>query len=82
LAKEFKVNVVPARRTVMCHQNYTEAKIGILGYLFVQHGKIIVLPQGFRFSIDLLDGPCCGYVSEIFGTHFCLPDLGPIVSFS
>jgi homogentisate 1,2-dioxygenase len=56
LAKEFKVNVVPARRTVMCHQNYTEAKIGILGYLFVQHGEIIVIPQGFRFRlISLMD---------------------------
>ncbi|KAL6554190.1 hypothetical protein OROMI_019863 [Orobanche minor] len=37
-----------------------------------------VLPQGFRFVVDLPDGPSRGYVAEIFGTHFQLPDLGPI----
>lgn len=41
-------------------------------------GEIVVLPQGFRFAIDLPDGPSRGYVAEIFGTHFQIPDLGPI----
>lgn len=48
------------------------------GKLFVQPGEIVVIPQGFRFSIDLPDGPSRGYVAEIFGTHYRLPDLGPI----
>ncbi|KAG9159501.1 hypothetical protein Leryth_022752 [Lithospermum erythrorhizon] len=48
------------------------------GKLQVSPGEIVVIPQGFRFSIDLPDGPSRGYVSEIFGTHFQLPDLGPI----
>ncbi|KAJ0989399.1 hypothetical protein J5N97_007755 [Dioscorea zingiberensis] len=48
------------------------------GKLQVSPGEIIVLPQGFRFSINLPDGPSRGYVAEIFGTHFQLPDLGPI----
>jgi homogentisate 1,2-dioxygenase len=30
-----------------------------------------------RFSVDV-DGPTRGYVLEVFGTHFILPDLGPI----
>ncbi|KAL5697945.1 homogentisate 1,2-dioxygenase [Ranunculus cassubicifolius] len=48
------------------------------GKLQVSPGEIVVLPQGFRFSVDLPDGPSSGYVAEIFGTHFQLPDLGPI----
>ena len=48
------------------------------GKLQVSSGEIVVLPQGFRFTINLPDGPSRGYVAEIFGTHFQLPDLGPI----
>ncbi|RRT43347.1 hypothetical protein B296_00038197, partial [Ensete ventricosum] len=48
------------------------------GKLVVSPGEIVILPQGFRFSIDLPDGPSRGYVAEIFGEHFHLPDLGPI----
>lgn len=48
------------------------------GRLQVIPGEIVVLPQGFRFVIDLPDGPSRGYVAEVFGTHFQLPDLGPI----
>lgn len=48
------------------------------GKLLVSPGEAVVLPQGFRFSVDLPDGPSRGYVAEIFGTHFQLPDLGPI----
>lgn len=48
------------------------------GRLQVSPGEVAILPQGYRFSVDLLDGPSRGYVAEIFGTHFQLPDLGPI----
>lgn len=48
------------------------------GRLQVSPGEIVVLPQGFRFSVDLPDGPSRGYVAEVFGAHFHLPDLGPI----
>lgn len=48
------------------------------GKLQVSPGEVVVLPQGFRFAIDLPDGPSRGYVAEVFGTHFQLPDLGPI----
>jgi homogentisate 1,2-dioxygenase len=33
--------------------------------------------QGIRFSIDI-DEPSRGYVLEVFDSHFCLPNLGPI----
>ncbi|XP_042474282.1 homogentisate 1,2-dioxygenase-like [Zingiber officinale] len=48
------------------------------GKLQVSPGEMVVLPQGFRFSVNLPDGPSRGYVAEIFGAHFQLPDLGPI----
>lgn len=48
------------------------------GKLQISPGEIAVLPQGFRFAVDLPDGPSRGYVAEVFGTHFQLPDLGPI----
>lgn len=48
------------------------------GRLLVVPGEIVVIPQGFRFVVDLPDGPSRGYVAEIFGAHFQLPDLGPI----
>lgn len=49
-----------------------------LGRLQVSPGEIVVLQQGFRYSVDLPDGPSRGYVVEVFGGHFQLPDLGPI----
>lgn len=49
-----------------------------LGRFQVSPGEIVVLQQGFRYSIDLPDGPSRGYVVEVFSGHFQLPDLGPI----
>ncbi|KAJ7570177.1 hypothetical protein O6H91_01G109000 [Diphasiastrum complanatum] len=48
------------------------------GRLQVSPGEIVVLQLGFRYSIDLPDGPSRGYVLEVFSGHFQLPDLGPI----
>ncbi|CAI4222209.1 unnamed protein product [Auanema sp. JU1783] len=47
------------------------------GRLLVEPQQIIVIPQGIRFSIGV-KGPSRGYVLEVYGTHFQLPDLGPI----
>ncbi|XP_057539399.1 homogentisate 1,2-dioxygenase isoform X2 [Amaranthus tricolor] len=48
------------------------------GRLQICPGEVAVVPQGFRFTVSLPDGPSRGYVAEIFGAHFHLPDLGPI----
>jgi homogentisate 1,2-dioxygenase len=55
-----------------------------LGHLRVAPGSIAVIPPGLRFRI-LQAGPAAraapsasGYVLEIYGTHFQLPDLGPL----
>lgn len=36
-----------------------------------------VFQQGMRFSVDVF-GETRGYILEVFGAHFELPDLGPI----
>ncbi|KAL3426643.1 homogentisate -dioxygenase [Phlyctema vagabunda] len=48
------------------------------GPLFVQPGEIVVIQRGQRFRIDLPDGPSRGYILEIWGSNFELPELGPL----
>nr|AAD00776.1 2,5 dihydroxyphenylacetate oxidase [Caenorhabditis elegans] len=47
------------------------------GRLPVNPQEIAVIPQGIRFS-GAVRGPSRGYILEVYGTHFQLPDLGPI----
>lgn len=53
-----------------------------LGYLRVAPGDVAVLPPGFRLSVSLAgnggSSAASGYVLEVFGTHFRLPELGPL----
>ncbi|KAI6233466.1 Homogentisate 1,2-dioxygenase [Aphelenchoides fujianensis] len=48
------------------------------GRLRVEPLEVCVLPQGVRFAVELADGRARGYVLEVFGAHFQLPELGPI----
>ena len=49
------------------------------GRLEVPSGHICIVQCGMRFSVDLADQECVqGYVLEVFGQHFTLPELGPI----
>uniref|UniRef100_A0A914CER5 Homogentisate 1,2-dioxygenase n=1 Tax=Acrobeloides nanus TaxID=290746 RepID=A0A914CER5_9BILA len=47
------------------------------GRILVEPQEIVVIPQGIRFSVAV-DGPSRGYILEVYGVHFQLPDLGPI----
>ena len=47
------------------------------GIICISPGEICVIQQGIRFSVQV-SGPSRGYMLEIFGTHFELPNLGPI----
>ncbi|TKR93211.1 hypothetical protein L596_007708 [Steinernema carpocapsae] len=47
------------------------------GRIFVDPLEICVIPSGIRFSVDV-DGASRGYILEVYGVHFQLPDLGPI----
>lgn len=40
-------------------------------------GHLRFYQQGMRFSVDVF-GATRGYVLEVYGAHFELPDLGPI----
>jgi homogentisate 1,2-dioxygenase len=49
-----------------------------LGPLEVAPGQIAIVPRGFCFSV-LLAGPVArGYLAEVFGRHFQLPERGPV----
>ncbi|KIV84436.1 homogentisate 1,2-dioxygenase [Exophiala sideris] len=47
------------------------------GPLYVQPGEIVVIQRGQRFRISL-EGPSRGYILEIWGANFELPELGPL----
>uniref|UniRef100_A0A8D0HEV9 Homogentisate 1,2-dioxygenase n=2 Tax=Sphenodon punctatus TaxID=8508 RepID=A0A8D0HEV9_SPHPU len=47
------------------------------GKLLVEPNEICVIQQGMRFSVEV-SGETRGYVLEVYGVHFELPDLGPI----
>ena len=47
------------------------------GRLEVAPNEILVVQQGQRFSVAV-GGPSRGYILEVFGSHFQLPQLGPI----
>ncbi|KAM4796733.1 homogentisate 1,2-dioxygenase [Rhinophrynus dorsalis] len=47
------------------------------GKMMVEPNEICVIQQGMRFSVEIF-GESRGYILEVFGVHFELPDLGPI----
>ncbi|KAG7275057.1 hypothetical protein CRUP_001777 [Coryphaenoides rupestris] len=47
------------------------------GKMLVEPKEICVIQQGMRFSVAV-SGPTRGYILEVYGAHFELPDLGPI----
>lgn len=63
--------------------HFTVPQLGVLllttefGKIEVTPNEICVVPQGIRFSVDIKQ-PSRGYILEVFGRHFTLPDLGPI----
>lgn len=63
--------------------NFEVPQTGILkittefGRMSVSPNEICVIQQGMKFSVDITE-PSRGYILEVFGQHFTLPDLGPI----
>ncbi|POR33568.1 Homogentisate 1,2-dioxygenase [Tolypocladium paradoxum] len=47
------------------------------GPLYVQPGEICVIQRGLRFKVAV-EGPTRGYILEIWGANFELPELGPL----
>ncbi|KAL2810748.1 homogentisate 1,2-dioxygenase, partial [Aspergillus granulosus] len=50
------------------------------GRMMVRPGELAVIQAGMRFKVILPDGSVRGYIQEIFGSHYELPELGPIGS--
>jgi homogentisate 1,2-dioxygenase len=49
-----------------------------LGWLDVRPGEIAIVPRGLKFAVALADGVARGFVLEVFGSGFRLPERGPI----
>ncbi|KAE9384602.1 homogentisate 1,2-dioxygenase [Gymnopus androsaceus JB14] len=48
------------------------------GRMMVCPGELVVIQRGMKFKVKLPDGPSRGYIQEIFGSHYDLPELGPL----
>jgi len=48
------------------------------GKLMVRPGELCVIQRGMKFKVILPDGPSRGFIQEIFGSHYVLPELGPL----
>ena len=51
-----------------------------LGVLDVEPTEIVVIPRGIKFKVDMSSAHARGYMLEVYGNHFQLPELGPIGS--
>ncbi len=51
-----------------------------LGWLRVPPGSIAIVPRGIKFAIGLPDGEGRGWMLEVYGRRFRLPERGPIGS--
>ncbi len=49
-----------------------------LGALEVRPGELALVPRGIRFSVLLRDATARGYLAEVYGRHFGLPERGLI----
>ncbi|MEM7075393.1 MAG: homogentisate 1,2-dioxygenase [Pseudomonadota bacterium] len=49
-----------------------------LGIIDLAPREIAILPRGLVYRVEVLDGPCRGFVCENYGQTFDLPDRGPI----
>jgi homogentisate 1,2-dioxygenase len=49
-----------------------------LGVIDVEPKEIAVIPRGLVYRVEVLEGPCRGFVCENYGQKFDLPSRGPI----
>ncbi len=49
-----------------------------LGIIDVEPKEICLLPRGLVYRVEVLEGPCRGFVCENYGQKFTLPYRGPI----
>ncbi|SPF77451.1 homogentisate 1,2-dioxygenase [Pseudoprimorskyibacter insulae] len=49
-----------------------------LGIIDVEPKEIAIIPRGLVYRVEVLEGPCRGFVCENYGQKFELPGRGPI----
>ncbi|MEM9794947.1 MAG: homogentisate 1,2-dioxygenase [Pseudomonadota bacterium] len=49
-----------------------------LGVIDIEPQEIAVIPRGLVYRVEVLEGPCRGFVCENYGQTFELPGRGPI----
>ncbi len=49
-----------------------------LGVIDLEPKEIAILPRGLVYRVEVLEGPCRGFVCENYGQKFQLPHRGPI----
>ncbi|MEM8869913.1 MAG: homogentisate 1,2-dioxygenase [Pseudomonadota bacterium] len=49
-----------------------------LGVIELEPQEIAILPRGLVYRVEVLEGPCRGFVCENYGQKFDLPGRGPI----
>ena len=49
-----------------------------LGIIDLEPKEIAILPRGLVYRVEVLEGPCRGFVCENYGQKFDLPGRGPI----
>ena len=49
-----------------------------LGIIDLEPKEIAILPRGLVYRVEVLEGPCRGFVCENYGQKFELPGRGPI----
>jgi homogentisate 1,2-dioxygenase len=49
-----------------------------LGVIDLEPKEIAILPRGLVYRVEVLEGPCRGFVCENYGQKFTLPHRGPI----
>ncbi|MCC7538896.1 MAG: homogentisate 1,2-dioxygenase [Deltaproteobacteria bacterium] len=64
--------VVPQHGALDCQTEF--------GWLRVAPGEACIIPRGIRFAVGVPEGGARGYVCEVFGTAFRLPERGPLGS--
>lgn len=64
--------IVPQEGALDCRTEF--------GWLLAPPGHVLVIPRGVKFSVSLSDGRARGYLLEVFGARFRLPERGPLGS--
>jgi len=49
-----------------------------LGIVDIEPKQIAILPRGLVYRVEVVEGPCRGFVCENYGQKFDLPNRGPI----